>query len=84
MICQICITSNKADHLITYKGDSLVVCDACFENRPDDAIEANPQPSECHDCGKPTKRLWQASDSEWRCTHCAWLHARQPTEITKG
>ena len=50
MICQICITSNKADHLITFRGDSLVVCDTCFENRPDDAIEANPQPSECHDC----------------------------------
>ena len=38
MICQICITSNKADHLITFRGDSLVVCDTCFENRPDDAI----------------------------------------------
>ena len=48
MICQICITSNKADHLITYKGDSLVVCDTCFENRPAGAhaVPEQPEPEE--------------------------------------
>ena len=59
MICQVCIIRNDATHGITYKGDELIVCDACFENRPDDAIPWPEQPEQEID---PMQEYWQRPD----------------------
>ena len=37
MICPICTTHYSA-HDIEWNGELLSVCNACFKNRPDDAI----------------------------------------------
>ena len=49
MICPICEVRYSA-HDIELNGEILSVCNVCFENRPDDAIELNPIEEDEEDC----------------------------------